>query len=135
MFEKAKTQGLGIICFCPLAQGLLTDRYLGGEIPKGSRAADATSFLKPSSITTSLRAKLHKLNDHARQRGQTLAEMALAWVLNDTRVTSCLIGASKPSQIEQNIKAVSNTKFTEEEQKTLTNILTPGTPEASLGTK
>ena len=123
MFETAKTNGTGVICFCPLAQGMLTDRYLGGEIPKDSRAADVTSFLKPDRITTELRGKLHKLNDHARSRGQTLAEMALAWVLSDTRVTSCLIGASKPEQIEQNIKALSNTKFTGEELELIANII------------
>ncbi|MAX27740.1 MAG: L-glyceraldehyde 3-phosphate reductase [Phycisphaeraceae bacterium] len=122
MFETAKTNGVGVICFCPLAQGLLTDRYLGGEIPKDSRAADITSFLKPDRITTEMRGKLHKLNDHARSRGQTLAEMALSWVLSDNRVTSCLIGASKPEQIEQNVKALSNTKFTGEELKLLNDI-------------
>ncbi|MFG0251192.1 MAG: aldo/keto reductase, partial [Phycisphaeraceae bacterium JB051] len=122
MFETAKTNGVGVICFCPLAQGLLTDRYLGGEIPKDSRAADLTSFLKADRITTQMRAKLHKLNDHARSRGQTLAEMALSWVLSDKRVTSCLIGASKPEQIEQNVKALNNTKFTGDELKLLSDI-------------
>ena len=104
----------GIIAFSPLAQGMLTDRYLHG-IPEDSRIKTDGRFLKEGSITEERLAQIRGLNEIAKKRGQTLAEMALAWVLRDGIVTSVLIGASKPSQILDNIKATENTTFTQDE--------------------
>ncbi|MCE9589351.1 MAG: aldo/keto reductase [Planctomycetes bacterium] len=115
-------QEMGVIAFCPLAQGQLTDRYLKG-IPKDSRAGSDPRFLKPQNINDALLAKVGKLNDHARQRGQSLAQMALAWTVRNPTVTSALIGASRPAQIVENIKAFTNTAFTAEELKLLDAIL------------
>ncbi|MBM3497553.1 MAG: L-glyceraldehyde 3-phosphate reductase [Armatimonadetes bacterium] len=106
--------GIGVIAFCPLAQGLLTDKYLQG-IPSDSRAAKPTGFLRKESITPELVAKLTRLNAIARGRGQTLAQMALAWVLRDARVTSALIGASRASQIVENVAAMERAEFSAEE--------------------
>lgn len=104
----------GIIAFSPLAQGMLTDRYLHG-IPEDSRVKTDGRFLNTASITDEKLAKIRSLNALALERGQTLAEMALAWVLKDGLVTSVLIGASRPQQILDNIKAIQNTAFSEEE--------------------
>ena len=112
--EKAKELKKGIICFSPLAQGLLTDRYLNG-IPEDSRIRTDGRFLQENRINEETLSKIRALNDIALKRGQTLAEMALAWILKDGYVTSVLIGASRPSQILDNIKAIENTSFTEEE--------------------
>ena len=106
--------GMGIIAFSPLAQGLLTDRYLSG-IPADSRIARDGRFLKESSLTPERLEQIRALNDLARERGQSLAEMALAWVLKDGDVCSVLIGASRPEQIQENVKAIKNYAFTEEE--------------------
>ena len=104
----------GIIAFSPLAQGMLTDRYLKG-IPEDSRIKTDGRFLTSSAVTEERLAQVKALSKIAESRGQTLAEMALAWVLKDGAVTSVLIGASKPSQILDNIRAVNNTSFTREE--------------------
>ena len=104
----------GIIAFSPLAQGMLTDRYLCG-IPEDSRIKTDGRFLTSSAITEERLAQIRGLNEIAKSRGQTLAEMALSWVLRDGIVTSVLIGASKPSQILDNIKATENTAFTKDE--------------------
>ena len=112
--EKAKESGKGIICFSPLAQGLLTDRYLNG-IPEDSRIRTDGRFLKEGQLSEEKLSQIRGLNEIAKKRGQTLAEMALSWILKDGYVTSVLIGASKPSQILDNIKAIENTSFTEEE--------------------
>ena len=109
-----ESEGIGCIAFCPLAQGLLTSKYLGG-IPDDSRAAKPWGFLKKERITEEVLAKVRKLNDIAAGRGQTLAEMALAWTLRDSRVTSALIGASKVSQIEENVAALGKLDFSAEE--------------------
>ena len=114
--QTAKELKKGIIAFSPLAQGMLTDRYLKG-IPEDSRIKTDGRFLTASSITEEKLAQIKALSEIAKNRGQTLAEMALAWVLKDGDVTSVLIGASKPSQILDNIKATENTSFTEEELK------------------
>ena len=114
--EKAAALGKGIICFTPLAQGILTDRYLNG-IPADSRVRTDSRFLKEDSLTSAKIEAVRKLNGIAAKRGQTLAEMALAWILRDGAVTSVLIGASKPSQILDNIKAIENTQFTAQELK------------------
>lgn len=111
----------GIIAFSPLAQGLLTNRYLNG-IPSDSRAAKDSRFLKQSAITDEKIAKIKALTKIAEQRGQTLAETALAWVLKDGAVASVLIGASKPSQILDNIKAIQNTSFSVEELEAIDKI-------------
>ena len=108
--------GKGIICFSPLAQGLLSDRYLNG-IPADSRVKTDGRFLNESQISGEMIERIKKLNEIAAKRGQTLAEMSLAWDLKDDAVTSVLIGASKASQILDNIKAAENTAFSAEELK------------------
>ena len=118
--------GLGIVAFSPLCQGLLTDRYLHG-IPEDSRIHRDGRFLKEKSLTPEKLAAIKALNAIAQQRGQTLAEMALAWDLKDGDVTTVLIGASKPSQILDNSKAIENTSFSEEELARINKIsLAPG---------
>ena len=112
--ETAVRLKKGIIAFSPLAQGILTDRYLKG-IPEDSRIKTDGRFLNSSAITEETLAKIRGLSEIAKRRGQTLAEMALSWILKDGEVTSVLIGASKPSQILDNIKATDNTAFTKEE--------------------
>ncbi len=111
----------GIIAFSPLAQGMLTDRYLHG-IPEDSRIRTDGRFLKENALTQERLGQIRKLNGLAAERGQTLAEMALAWVLKDGIVTSVLIGASRPAQILDNIKALENTHFTEEELRIIDHI-------------
>lgn len=111
----------GIIAFSPLAQGMLTNRYLNG-IPADSRIMTDGRFLKQSAVTPERLEQIRKLNEIAKERGQTLAEMALAWVLKDGVVTSVLIGASKPSQILDNIKAINNTDFSSDELKRIDEI-------------
>src|SRR3954470_3658717 len=106
-------EGLGIIAFSPLGQGMLTDRYLGG-IPEGSRAA-RDHFLKRDFINEENMARVRGLNEIAQRRGQALAQMALSWVLRDPRVTSALIGASSVKQLETNVAALDNLEFSEEE--------------------
>ena len=111
----------GIITFSPLAQGLLTNRYLQG-IPADSRVRTDGRFLKEKDITPEKIAQINALNDIAQARGQTLAEMALAWLLSHDEITTVLIGASKTSQILDNIKAVQNTSFTAEELEAIDRI-------------
>lgn len=112
--ETSQELGKGIIAFSPLAQGLLTDRYLHG-IPEDSRIRADGRFLHESALTPRRLDQIGRLNDLAHQRGQTLAEMALAWLLRDPAVTTVLIGASKPEQLLDNLKATANTTFTQEE--------------------
>lgn len=119
--ETAAKLKKGIIAFSPLAQGLLTDRYLNG-IPEDSRVKTDGRFIKEGALTEERLVQIQKLNALAAERGQTLAEMALAWVLRDGVVTSVLIGASKASQILDNIKATQNTTFSEEELKLIEEI-------------
>jgi L-glyceraldehyde 3-phosphate reductase len=115
-------EGIGGIAFCPLAQGLLTSRYLAG-IPPDSRASHDPRFLKPEHITEDKLARLKKLNVLAEARGQTLAQMALAWVLRQPGITSALIGASRTSQIDENVAALSNLSFSKEELAAIDTIL------------
>jgi L-glyceraldehyde 3-phosphate reductase len=115
-------EGVGAIAFCPLAQGLLTDRYLQG-IPSGSRASKPHGFLKKDDINEHRLAQMRNLNVLAAKRGQSLAQMALAWVLRDGRMTSALIGASRVEQIEQNVAALANLSFTAEELAGIDAIL------------
>lgn len=112
--ETAEKLGKGIIAFSPLAQGLLTDRYLNG-VPSDSRIVTDGRFLKENVLTEQRCEQIRRLNELAAARGQSLAQMALSWVLRDGIVNSVLIGASKPQQILDNIKAAENTSFTEEE--------------------
>ncbi len=113
LLETLETEGVGAIAFSPLAQGLLTERYLGG-VPQDSRATAGGSF-KTDFLNPTVLSKVRALNDMARQRGQSLAQMALAWVLRGERVTSALIGASRLQQIVECAKAVDNLDFTAEE--------------------
>ena len=119
--EKAAEIGKGIIAFSPLAQGLLTNRYLNG-VPEDSRIKTDGRFLQADALTEERLQQIRNLNGIAAGRGQTLAEMALSWVLKDGIVTSVLAGASRPSQIIDNVKAVRNTKFSEEELKKIDEI-------------
>ncbi|PZD94708.1 L-glyceraldehyde 3-phosphate reductase [Paenibacillus sambharensis] len=114
--------GVGSIVFSPLAQGLLSNKYLNG-IPEDSRAARPSVFLQESQITPELVEKLRKLNDIASNRGQSLAQLALAWVLRGGRVTSALIGASRVSQIEDSVAALNNLEFSTEELNAIEEIL------------
>ncbi len=114
-------EGIGSVCFCPLAQGLLTGKYLNG-IPKDSRAASASPFLKEERITPELIGKVRRLQSLAEQRGQTLAQMAVAWNLRNT-LTSVIIGASRASQITENVKALANRGFTGQELNDIDCIL------------
>jgi len=114
--------GLGIIAFCPLFQGLLTDKYLKG-IPEGSRASLENSPLRKNEVNEQNIKVIQELNEHAGQRGQTLAQMALSWVLRDDRVTSALIGASSATQILENIKSAKQTEFSADELSKLDKIL------------
>lgn len=125
LLPATKRHGLGVIAFCPLAQGLLTDRYLAG-IPKDSRAANPTGFLKEKNITPAVIAKVQQLAGLAQQRGQTMAQLALAWVLRDEAVTSALIGASRVGQIDDNVAALQNLKFSPAELQQIDAILADG---------
>jgi L-glyceraldehyde 3-phosphate reductase len=122
LLEVLKEEGIGCIAFSPLAQGLLTDKYLGG-IPKGSRASKAHGFLRPAQITPDKIEKVRKLNEMAQERGQSLAQMALAWVLRHDAMTSVLIGASTVAQIEDGVGALQHLNFTSEELKRNETIL------------
>lgn len=121
LLDVLEENGVGSICFSPLAQGLLTDKYLHG-IPKDSRAA-RNVFLKESSITEEVLSKVERLNDIAKERNQSLAQMALSWILRRDRVTSVLIGASRVEQIEDNIRILENMDFSEEELARIDEIL------------
>ena len=121
--ETSDRLGKGIIAFSPLAQGMLTNRYLNG-IPEDSRIRTDGRFLQETALTEKKLDQIRGLNKLAEERGQTLAEMALAWILRDGIVTSVLIGASRPSQILDNIKALDNTAFTEEELKKIDELST-----------
>jgi L-glyceraldehyde 3-phosphate reductase len=131
MFERTPERGLldvlgkegvGGIAFCPLAQGLLTDRYLSG-IPADARASKPHGFLKKRDIDEDKLAKVRALNELAQERGQTLAHMALAWVLRDGRMTSALIGASRVEQIEQNVAAIGDLAFPDKDLARINAIL------------
>ena len=121
LFDVLEKEGVGSIVFSPLAQGLLSDRYLKG-IPSDSRAA-RDFFLKKKDIGEATLAKVRGLNEIAAQRGQTLAEMAVTWVLRDPRVTSALVGTSKVSQVDDNVAALKNLKFSAEELRKIDGIL------------
>ncbi len=114
LLDVLETEGIGCIVFSPLAQGMLTTKYLGG-VPANARAAEAEGTLDQSLLSETNLANIRALNEIANQRGQTLAQMALAWVLRDARVTTALIGASRWTQIEDSLGALDNLEFSQEE--------------------
>jgi len=122
LLDAVEKEGIGLIAFSPLAQGLLTDRYLHG-VPDGSRASKPHGFLKREEITEIKLAKIRALNDIALSRGQTLAQMAIVWLLKDLRVTSVLIGASSVDQLRLNLESLNNTSFSAEELSRIEGIL------------
>jgi L-glyceraldehyde 3-phosphate reductase len=124
LLDVLGNSGVGCIPFSPLAQGLLTDKYLHG-IPEDSRAAKSTGFLQKSQITEERLSQIKQLNDLAIKRGQTLAQMALAWLLKDNRVTSVLIGASRAEQLADSLKALDNIQFSADELGQIETILAP----------
>lgn len=119
--DMARIEGKGIMCFSPLAQGMLTDKYLNG-IPEDSRVRTSGQFLKEKDISKERIMQIRALNEIAEKRGETLAQMALAWVLKDEEITSVLIGASKSSQIIENSKIIASAKFSEEEIRQIDKI-------------
>ncbi|MFE3639286.1 L-glyceraldehyde 3-phosphate reductase [Streptomyces cellostaticus] len=124
LLDTAEEEGFGVIGFTALAQGLLTGRYLEG-VPGDSRAAAGKSF-DPAWLTEDMRNRLRALNDVAARRGQSLAQLALAWALRDERVTSLVIGASRTEQLEQNVAALENLEFTAEELAEIDKLATDG---------
>lgn len=122
IIDAAHDSGMGSIAFSPLGQGVLTDKYLKG-IPNNSRAAKPNPFLNKNNITSELLNKVSKLNDIAKQRNQTLAQMAVSWLLSVGNVTSVLVGASSPAQIKENVAAISHLDFSKEEIILLEEIL------------
>lgn len=122
IIEEAKEAGAGFVAFSPLAQGLLSDRYLSGEVEKGSRMA-LGHFLRRTALTEEMLVRLNRLADIARERGQSLAEMALAWLLKDEKVTSVIVGTSSVQQLQMNLNALKNTSFTEEELNKIEAVL------------
>lgn len=122
LLNTLEREGIGSIVFSPLEQGILTDKYLNG-IPKDSRAATQGSYLDESQITPEVVTKVQKLNEIAQSRNQSLAQMAVAWLLKDNRVTSVLVGASKVSQLEENINTLENLEFGKTELNKIEKIL------------
>jgi L-glyceraldehyde 3-phosphate reductase len=122
LLDLLGNEGVGCIPFSPLAQGMLTDKYLTG-IPADSRAAKAHGFLKESHITPARLNQIQKLNEIAQQRGQKLAHMALAWILKDSRVTSVLVGASRPEQLTDSLRCLENVHFSDDELVAINEIL------------
>ncbi len=125
LLDVLDAEGVGCICFSPLAQGLLTDRYLSGRVPEGSRASEGR-FLKPDVLTEQMMANLTSLAAIAKERGQSLSQMAISWLLRDKRVTSVLIGASSVAQLEQNLQAIEKPiALTDDQLQAIGKILTP----------
>jgi L-glyceraldehyde 3-phosphate reductase len=122
LMDVLEAEGVGCIPFSPLAQGLLTNKYLHG-IPEDSRAAKASGFLQTSQVTAERLEEIKQLNELAKLRGQSLAQMALSWILKDPRVTSVLIGASKPEQLADSLKCLDNIVFSKEELEKIEDIL------------
>jgi L-glyceraldehyde 3-phosphate reductase len=122
LLDVVEQEGIGLIAFSPLAQGLLTDRYLKG-VPEGSRASKSHGFLKEHDITAEKLDRINKLNNLATMRGQSLAQLAIAWLLKDKRVTSVLVGASSVEQLKNNLAALNNVDFRPEELSKIEEIL------------
>jgi L-glyceraldehyde 3-phosphate reductase len=125
LLDRLAAEGTGGIAFSPLAQGLLTDRYLEG-VPEGSRASKPGTFLKKTDVTEDRLSQVRGLSEIARQRGQSLAQMALAWVLRHGVMSSALVGASRPEQIEQSVGALNNLEFATQELRQIDEILAAG---------
>jgi L-glyceraldehyde 3-phosphate reductase len=123
LLDVLKRNGIGCIPFSPLAQGLLSDRYLKG-IPEDSRAAKSHGFLQTTEITADKLEKIKKLNAVAGRRGQTLSEMAIAWLMRNPVITSVLIGVSSVSQLDDNLAALKNLDFSEDELKEI-DLISP----------
>lgn len=121
LLNTLKKSGVGTICFSPLAQGMLTDKYING-LPKDSRAVKESPFLNTDTVFEML-PKIKELNEIAKNRNQSLAQMAISWILKDDRITSVLIGASKTEQILDSVKATENTHFSEEELMNINAVL------------
>jgi len=122
LLDVLGARGIGCVAFSPLAQGLLTDRYLGG-IPEGSRAASAHGFLRPEALTEDTSRRIRALDGIARARGQSLAQMALAWILRDPRVTAVLVGASRPEQLLDSLGCLDATPFGDDELSAIEAVL------------
>lgn len=122
LMEVLQQEGIGCIPFSPLAQGLLTNKYLHG-IPEDSRVAKPHGFLKENHLDEATLGKIRKLNDLAQHRGQTLAQMALSWILKDNRITTVLVGASKPAQLSDSLECLKNLQFSGEELQQIETIL------------
>lgn len=122
IIEVTHSTGVGSIAFSPLEQGILSDKYLKG-VPKNSRAAKPDTFLTEENLTKELLDKVSKLNIIAEERGQTLSQMAIAWLLGVGRTTSVLVGASSSKQIKENVASISNIKFTDDEIKAINKVL------------
>jgi L-glyceraldehyde 3-phosphate reductase len=120
LLDLLRNSGVGAICFSPLAQGMLTDKYING-LPKDSRAVKESPFLNTEKVLEML-PKIKQLNEIAKNRNQTLAQMAISWILKDDRITSVLIGASKTEQILDSVKAIKNTSFSKEELALISDI-------------
>ena len=121
LLDLLGNSGVGAICFSPLAQGMLTDKYING-LPRDSRAIKDSPFLNSTQVLEML-PKINALNEIAKSRNQTLAQMAISWILKDDRITSVLIGASKTEQILDSVKAIENTQFSEEELANINSVL------------
>jgi L-glyceraldehyde 3-phosphate reductase len=122
LLDTLEKEGIGCIPFSPLAQGLLTNKYLQG-VPEDSRAAKPHGFLKTAMITPEKLEQIQQLNTLAQERGQSLAQMALSWILKDHRVTSVLVGASRPAQLLDSLECLKNTNFSAEELEKIESIL------------
>ena len=122
IIDSAAENGVGFIGFSPLAQGLLTDRYLGG-IPSDSRMAKDPRYLHSDMLTPQVYKRISRLNDLAKQRGESLSSMALGWILQNQKVTSVIVGASSPGQLSQNLSALHSPKFSDEECSMIDEIL------------
>lgn len=122
LLDVLQQEGIGCIPFSPLAQGLLTNKYLHG-IPEDSRVAKPHGFLKENQLDEATLDKIKRLNELAKQRGQTLAQMALSWILKDDRITTVLVGASKPAQLSDSLECLKNIEFSEEELQQIETIL------------
>jgi L-glyceraldehyde 3-phosphate reductase len=127
LLKTAEELGVGVIPFSPLAQGLLSTKYLGG-VPEGSRIAAGSAYLRPAAVTDEVLNKVRALNEIAQARGQTLPQLALAWVLRHPQVTSALIGASSPEQVRENLAALDRLDFSAEELARIDQIAPPSAP-------
>ena len=122
LLQVLENQGVGAIAFSPLEQGILTDKYLKG-LPESSRMVKDGRYLHKENLTPALMQKVQRLNDIAQDRGQTLAQMAIAWLLKDPRITTVLVGASSPKQMLDNIGTLKNLAFTPEELDSIEAVL------------